>query len=53
MVKKKEPKKPSVKEEKLATSDDKQRKKALVDKYLQGELSRDELNVYLNVIGGI
>jgi site-specific recombinase XerD len=30
--------------------DDIQRKKALVDKYLQGELSRDDLNVYLNII---
>jgi integrase/recombinase XerD len=31
--------------------DDMQRKKALVDKFLQGELSRDDLNLYLNVIG--
>jgi integrase/recombinase XerD len=31
--------------------DDTQRQKALVDKFIQGELSRDDLNLYLNVIG--
>ena len=31
--------------------DDMQRKKALVDKFLQGELSRDDLILDLNVIG--
>jgi len=33
------------------TKIDEMLEKALVDKFLQGELSRDDLNLYLNIIG--